>query len=57
MDFPDRYIGKAFRDVLLLGAVLALINYLAALSDFGWMRLNPSPWLLLPALIGVRFVA
>jgi hypothetical protein len=55
MDSPDRYIGKAFRDVLLLGAVLALINYLAALSDFGWLRLNPSPWLLLPALIGVRY--
>jgi len=39
----------------MLGAVLAVINYLAARSDFGWMSLNPSPWLLLPALIGVRY--
>lgn len=55
MDTPDQHLGKALRDVALLSAVLAGINYLAARGDFGWLGLNPSPWLLLPALIGVRY--
>lgn len=55
MDTPTQHLGKAFRDVVLLSAVLAGINYLAARQDFGWLGLNPSPWFLLPALIGVRY--
>lgn len=55
MHTRDLPLGKPLRDVALLSALLAGINYLAARSDFGWLSLNPSPWLLLPALIGVRY--
>lgn len=55
MDTPDQNLGKALRDVALLGVVLAGINYFAARNDFGWLSLNPSPWFLLPTLIGVRY--
>ena len=42
-------------DPLLLAAVLAGLNVWVARHDFGWLQLNPSPFFLLPVLIGGRF--
>jgi hypothetical protein len=48
-------LGKAIRDSLLLAVLLAGINYVLAANDPGWLDLNPTPWLLLPLLIGARY--
>lgn len=46
---------KEVRDgLLLLGAVFTL-NALLAPADPGWLELNPSPWLLVPAFLGARY--
>ena len=47
-------------DTAVLTALLSLANYLFGVDqfgvyDFGWRRLNPSPWFLLPILIGCRY--
>lgn len=42
-------------DALVLGAILVTINLWIAPKDPGWLSLNPSPYLLLPILIGGRF--
>ncbi len=39
----------------MLGGVLALLNFLTARQDPGWLALNPSPWIFLPLLIGARY--
>jgi len=45
----------AYLDGLLLAGSLASINLWIAPEDFGWLNRNPSPYLLLPILIGARF--
>jgi hypothetical protein len=45
----------SLRDVVVIGSVLAVVNWLFARADFGWFSLNPTPWLLLPILIGARY--
>lgn len=47
--------GKAARDFILLSALLGGLNFAIARHDPGWMQLNPTPWLLLPLLIGIRY--
>lgn len=47
--------AKVIRDTLLLGILLAGLNYVLAHDDPGWLSLNPTPWLLLPLLIGARY--
>lgn len=47
--------GRVVRDVLLLGLLLGGLNYVVAPLDAGWVSLNPTPWLLLPLLIGARY--
>ena len=47
--------GRVVRDVLLLGLLLACLNCVLARVDAGWLTLNPTPWLLLPLLIGARY--
>lgn len=50
-----RMPGPDVRDgSLLLGALLAF-NFLCAPHDPGWLSLNPSPWLLVPAFLGARY--
>lgn len=51
----DRRPTHSIRDVVVVAGLLLLINGLIARSDFGWVNLNPSPWLLLPILIGSRY--
>ncbi len=43
-------LDLAFVSLLLMGA-----NFLWGRHDLGWFKLNPSPWILLPLLIGARW--
>ena len=55
MEQPERHsFGRPFRDIIVIGGLLAAINWLASREDFGWFDYNPTPWLLLPLLIGLR---
>ena len=42
-------------DAVVLAAILASLNFWIAPTDPGWLNVNPSPYLLLPILIGGRF--
>ena len=42
-------------DAMVLAAILASLNFWLAPTDPGWLNVNPSPYLLLPILIGGRF--
>lgn len=55
MEGMNDSIGRVARDVLLLGALLAGLNYVLARGDAGWLDLNPTPWLLPALLIGARY--
>ncbi len=48
---------RCCRDLIVIGGLLALVNHLTLRGDFGWMEWNPTPWLLLPMLIGLRYGA
>lgn len=54
MEETRAYIVRSIRDLIALGALIGLINWGLSPSDFGWLSLNPSPWLLFPALMGAR---
>ncbi len=43
------------RDIIVIGVLLAVLNTVLSAKDFGWLGLNPTPWLLLPILIGARY--
>jgi hypothetical protein len=42
-------------DMLVIGALLAVVNWLTSKPDPGWQLLNPTPWLLLPLMIGAKY--
>lgn len=46
---------SAYLDTLLVAAPLLLFNSLTRPSDIGWLSLNPSPYFLIPVLIGGRY--
>lgn len=57
----DRHHARTLRDVLralsefaLIVAALAIVNALASPRDPGWLGLNPTPFFLVPILLGVR---
>ena len=52
---PRFSLGRPWRDVFALTLGLALLNALTARQDPGWLSLNPSPWIILPLLIGARY--
>ena len=43
------------RDTLVLAALLAGLNAWLDAGDPGWSELNPSPWLALPLVLGLRY--
>ena len=45
----------ALPDAMVLAAILAAFNLWIAPTDPGWLNTNPSPYFLLPLLIGGRF--
>ncbi len=57
MEQHPRQIVKCVRDVIVLGGMIATVNGLVSRSDIGWLELNPTPWLLLPVLVGARYGA
>ena len=55
MQEPDSRPKHCVRDIVVVGVLLWLFNRLTAPHDVGWIALNPTPWLLLPVLIGSRY--
>ena len=56
MSFSRLVIPRiAALDAMLLAAILVSLNFWIAPTDPGWLNVNPSPYLLLPILIGGRF--
>jgi hypothetical protein len=52
---PARSFWLAFRDLLVLTVLLGAVNLALGRDDLGWLRLNPTPWLLPAALVGLRY--
>lgn len=52
---PRFSLGRPWRDAVTIGLVLAVLNFITAPQDPGWLSLNPSPWVLLPLLTGARY--
>jgi hypothetical protein len=46
---------SAWIDCAVIAGLLITANLLLAPGDFGWLLLNPSPFLVLPVLIGCRY--
>lgn len=55
MEQRTNHFWNFARDAVLLAALLAGMNFLLNRADPGWLALNPTPWLLLPLLIGARY--
>ena len=54
--FSLKTTNRAWADFLILSAILGLINFTTVgLADWGWMKLNPCPWLLIPLFLGARY--
>ncbi len=52
---PRFSLGRPWLDALMVGGLLAVLNFLTSRHDPGWLSLNPSPWVLLPLLTGARY--
>lgn len=59
---PDPHHAQTLRAFLhglaefaLVFGILSLVNILVSRHDPGWLALNPTPFLLVPALLGVRY--
>lgn len=51
-----RLTNTAWADLSILVVLLGLLNgFTVGFKDWGWMTLNPSPWLLVPLFIGARY--
>ncbi|MFZ4763570.1 MAG: hypothetical protein ACOYMN_01350 [Roseimicrobium sp.] len=50
-----KHFWNGLRDFIVLGVILAGVNFLIDRADPGWLRMNPTPWLLPAALIGARY--
>jgi hypothetical protein len=46
---------SSLRDYFLLCGLLAAANWFLAGEDLGWLKLNPTPWLLPAVLLGARY--
>lgn len=56
MDFLNKLAPKhGWLDLAVLTGLLLLINGFFASRDIGWTHLHPTPWLLLPILMGCRY--
>ena len=52
---PLRKSVRPVIDSLIIGALLVAANFVFGGSDRGWLNLNPSPYLILPLLIGGKY--
>lgn len=56
MDFLNKLAPKhGWLDLAVLTGLLLVINGFFASRDIGWTHLQPTPWLLLPILMGCRY--
>jgi hypothetical protein len=56
MDFLNKLAPKhGWLDLAVLTGLLLLVNGFFAPRDIGWTHLQPTPWLLLPILMGCRY--
>jgi hypothetical protein len=46
---------SAYLDAFLIGAILIVVNLFVDYRDFGLLKLTPSPFFLLPVLLGARY--
>lgn len=46
---------RVWLDGAVIGGLLLAINALFGRGDPGWLEVNPSPWLLLPMMMGARY--
>ncbi len=46
---------QTLRDIVLIAGILSGLNAAISPTDRGWLLQNPTPWLLLPVLIGLRY--
>lgn len=42
-------------DFVVLFTLLACVNYVVSSGDVGWFAVNPTPYLIIPVLMGVRY--
>jgi hypothetical protein len=55
-NFRIRTTNHAWMDFALLTLILTLLNLaIVGVNDWGWLALNPSPWLIIPLFLGVRY--
>lgn len=47
--------GNVWIDLPVVGGLVMLVNGIAAPKDIGWLQTNPSPYFLVPVLIGSRY--
>ena len=47
--------GNVWVDLPVIGGLIVIINSVAAPKDIGWFQTNPSPYFLIPVLIGSRY--
>lgn len=50
---PERF--RYVLDIALMVLVIGTVSWLFRRSDPAWLEINPSPWLLIPLLIGFRY--
>ncbi len=56
MDFLNKLAPKhGWLDLAVLTGLLLVVNGFFASGDIGWTHLHPTPWLLLPMLMGCRY--
>jgi len=49
------HLGHVLPRFAALCGLMALVNWMVAPADPGWLSVNPTPWLILPALFGLRY--
>lgn len=56
MDFLNKLAPKhGWMDLVVLTGLLLVVNGIFASRDIGWTHLHPTPWVLLPILMGCRY--
>ncbi len=56
MDFLNKLAPKhGWLDLAVIAGLLLVVNGMFAPRDIGWTHLHPTPWLLLPILMGCRY--
>lgn len=56
MDFLNRLTPKhGWIDLTVIAGLLLVVNGFFAPRDLGWTHLHPTPWLLVPVLMGCRY--